>query len=215
MTRRIILADDHTILRQGVRAILDAEEDLEVVGEAKDGDEAVQLTRQLKPDLVVMDITMPKMSGIEATKTLRLEFPDLPVLILTMHEEPEFIFAMLDAGANGYVLKETAARELVSAIRAVLEGGSVLYPSVARRIVQEAARGRHKDSSDSTLTPREVEVLKLVAQGRTNREIADKLFLSVKTVETHRTHIMEKLGVHDRVELVKYAIRTGLIDLTQ
>lgn len=213
MKRRILLADDHTILRQGVRVLLEAQSDMEVVAEAGDGKEALRLAREVHPDLVVMDITMPVMSGIEATRRLKEELPQVGVLVLTMHEEPEFVFAMLDAGADGYVLKETAARELTTAIRAVMDGESVLYPSIARRVLGEAARGRRQEPAGSPLTPREVEILKLIAGGLTNKEIAEALVVSVKTVETHRSHIMEKLDLHDRVDLVKYALRSGLVGL--
>ena len=213
MKKRILLADDRTIVRQGVRMLLDAEPDMEVVGEAVDGKDAVHLAQDLKPDLVVMDVTMPVMNGIEATRRLKEVMPSLPVLVLTMHDEPEFVFAMLDAGADGYVLKETTAKELASAIRAVLDGESVLYPSIARQVLNEAVRGRRQDRIDNPLTPREIEILRLVARGLTNREIAEALVVSVKTVETHRAHIMEKLDLHDRVDLVKYALRAGLIGL--
>lgn len=213
MKKRILLADDRTIVRQGVRMLLDAEPDMEVAGEAVDGKDAVRLAQELKPDLVVMDVTMPVMNGIEATRRLKEVMPSLPVLVLTMHDEPEFVFAMLDAGADGYVLKETTAKELASAIRAVLDGESVLYPSIARQVLNEAVRGRRQDRIDNPLTPREIEILRLVARGLTNREIAEALVVSVKTVETHRAHIMEKLDLHDRVDLVKYALRAGLIGL--
>lgn len=203
---RVLLADDHTILRQGVRMLLERESDLKVVGEASDGQQAVALFQALRPDVVVMDISMPVMSGLIATRQIRQQAPGARVLILTMHDSDAYVFDMLDAGACGYVLKETAAEQLVDAVHSVVQGDSVIYPSVALRLRPGARdvplRGR--------LTEREVEVVQLVAEGLTNQQIAARLNVSPKTVQAHRNHIMEKLDLHDRVDLVKYALRQGL-----
>lgn len=215
-TIRVLLADDHTILREGIRSLLVTHPDITVVGEAKDGQEAIQKTLELNPDIVLMDISMPNVSGLEATRVIRQKCPNTRVLILTMHDSDEYIFQMLEAGASGYVLKGTASGDLVSAIQAVAEGQSFLYPSVAKKVVEEyLGRGTQPAERDKFdgLTEREVEVLRLVAEGKTNQEIADQLFLSVKTVQAHRAHIMEKLDLHDRVDLVKYALKKGLIKL--
>ncbi|MBI4319033.1 MAG: response regulator transcription factor [Chloroflexi bacterium] len=213
---RVMLADDHTLLREGIRVLLEAQPDIEVVAEAADGRQAVAKAHELKPDVVLMDIGMPAMNGLEATKQIKRNDPDVQVVVLTMHDNEEYIFQILNAGAAGYVLKRAAATELVSAIRAVHEGESFLHPAVAKKVIQEyLRRGEGSDEQEGIdrLTDREREILKLIAEGHTNQAIADELCLSVKTVQTHRTHIMEKLGMHDRTELVKYAIRTGLIEL--
>ena len=212
---RVMLADDHTILREGIRVLLEAQPDIEVVGEAADGRQAVDKAHELKPDVVLMDIGMPAMNGLEATRHIKKNDPEVQVVVLTMHDNEEYVFQILSAGAAGYVLKRAAATELVSAIRAVHEGGSFLHPAVAKKVIQDYLR-RADDLDDRAsydgLTDREREILTLIAEGHTNQTIADQLCLSIKTVQTHRTHIMEKLGVHDRTELVKYAIRKGLVD---
>ncbi|MDR5683207.1 MAG: response regulator transcription factor [Armatimonadota bacterium] len=212
---RILIADDHSIVREGVRMILSGQRDFEVVGEAATGREALELARQLRPDVVVMDISMPDMTGIEATEKIRQELPSVQVLGLTMHEEPSYVFRMLRAGGAGYVLKRAAAEDLVSAVRAAHRGEAFLYPSVARLVVQDfldRAAAKEEPASLDGLTPREREVLTLIAEGLTNQEIAKRLYISIKTVQTHRAHIMEKLNLHDRTELVRYAIRKGLIE---
>jgi two-component system response regulator NreC len=212
---RILIADDHSIVREGVRMILSGQRDFEVAGEAATGREALELARQLRPNVVVMDISMPGMTGIEATERIRQELPSVQVLGLTMHEEESYVFRMLRAGGAGYVLKRAAAEDLVSAVRAAYRGEAFLYPSVARVVVQDfldRAAAREEQASLDGLTPRERQVLTLIAEGLTNQEIAKRLYISIKTVQTHRAHILEKLNLHDRTELVRYAIRKGLIE---
>ncbi len=213
---RVLLADDHVIVRAGLRALLQAQPDMEVIGEAANGREAVAKARNLQPDVVVMDITMPDMNGFEATRAILESCSNVRVLALTMHEGEEYFFAMLNAGASGYVPKKAAPTDLVSAIHVVYEGGVFLYPSMAKTLVGDYLRrvetGAEKASYDG-LTEREREVVTLVAEGLSNQEIADRLVLSVKTVERHRSNIMSKLNLHSRTDLVKYAIKKGLIEL--
>jgi len=210
---KVLIVDDHAILREGIRALLCLYPDIEVVGEAGDGLEAISKTRQLAPDIVLMDIAMPGLGGLEATLEIHKQSPNSRVVILTQHDDSEYIFPILKAGASGYVLKKAVGNELVAAIRAVHEGGSFLYPSVAKAVIEGYIR-KGEDTTESSydrLTDREKQVLKLVAEGRSNREIAEMLSLSVKTVIAHRANLMEKLDIHNRTELVKYAIRKGLI----
>lgn len=212
---RVLLADDHTILRAGLRMMLDAQPDIEVVGEASDGKQALAEAQRLQPDLVLMDITMPEMNGIEATRQIKRALESTRVLILTMHENEEYLFQVLRAGASGYILKEAAGTELISAIRIVTSGRFYMSPSAQSMMVgdylQRVRSGEERDSY-SALTEREREILKLVAEGHTNNQIAERLFISPKTVDTHRTHIMDKLNLHSRAELVKYAMRRGLLE---
>ena len=212
---RVLLADDHSILREGIRALLEKEEDIEVVGEASEGEEAVARTRELLPDVVVMDITMPRMNGLEATGRIRAVMPSVKVLILTMHEDEQYLAGMLKAGAAGYVVKTAASADLVSALRVVHHGDVYLYPSIARMLVADYLKKvganiggmRHEG-----LTSREIEILGHIAEDKKNKDIADLLGISVRTVQAHRTNLMDKLGAHDRTELVKYAIRKGIVD---
>lgn len=215
MKIRILLADDHTILRAGLKMMLNAQPDMEVVGEAQDGRQAIQEAQRLQPDIILMDITMPDMNGIEATKQIKKVLPDVKVLVLTMHEHDEYIFQALRAGASGYMLKEAADTELISALHVILSGQFYLSPAAQSVMVgdylQRSRTGDEKDSY-SSLTEREREILKLVAEGFTNNQIAERLVISPKTVDTHRTHIMDKLNLHSRAELVKYAMRRGLLE---
>ena len=212
---RVLLADDHTILRAGLRMMLNAQPDIEVVGEASDGRQALTEAQRLQPDVVLMDITMPEMNGIEATRQIKRSLESTRVLILTMHENEEYLFQVLRAGASGYILKEAADTELISAIRVVYSGRFYMSPSAQTMMVGDyllRVRSGEERDSYSALTEREREILKLVAEGLTNNQIAERLFISPKTVDTHRTHIMDKLNLHSRAELVKYAMRRGLLE---
>jgi DNA-binding NarL/FixJ family response regulator len=205
---RILLADDHPIVRRGLRALLDAEPDFEVVAEAGDGAEALKLAAEQEIDLAILDVTMPRMTGLQAARTLAARDPAPAVLVLSMHESEQFIFEALHAGALGFVLKTSADRELIAGCRAVLRGETFLHAAAVGALVrQQLAQGGPEDP----LTPRETEILKLVAEGHTSEEIAALLFISPKTVHRHRASILEKLGLRDRVDLTRYAIRRGLV----
>ncbi len=210
---RILLADDHVVVRHGLRLVLDSEPDLEVVGEADDGAEAVREALAWDVDLAVLDVTMPRMTGLQAARELSQRRPELRVLILSMHENEEYFFEALRAGAAGYVLKSVADRDLVEACRATMRGEPFIYPSAAKALIRDyLERARAGDVSvKDPLTPRESQVVKLVAEGHTSREIAEALVISEKTVERHRANVLEKLGMRDRVELTRYAIRRGLV----
>jgi DNA-binding NarL/FixJ family response regulator len=210
-TIRLIIADDHAVVRKGLAAVLEDEADLQVVGLAGSGREAVALVQQLQPDLALLDITMPDMNGLEAAQQLAANYPRVRVLILTMHEEEAFFFEALRAGAAGYVLKGADSDEVVTAIRAVYGGGVYLPPKLAGRLVREHLDHKGQQTPDDGLTPREREILTMIAQGLTNREIADRLLLSLNTVKTHRLHILQKLNLRDRGELISYAIKSGLL----
>jgi DNA-binding NarL/FixJ family response regulator len=210
---RVLIADDHALLRDGIRALLRAVGDVEVVGEAADGQQALEEARRLDPDVVLMDIAMPGLGGLEATLAIRRECPRSRVLVLTQYDDREYVSRFLKAGASGYVLKKAAGAELASAIRAVHRGGLVLDPAVAREAVGEPAAAIAADDVYETLTDREKQVLKLVAEGRSNKEVAQVLGISVKTAMTHRGHVMEKLALHDRTGLIKFALRRGVIQL--
>ncbi len=216
---RVLLADDHTILRQGIRALLQTQPDMEVVGEAVNGREALEMARLLKPLVTLMDISMPEMNGLEATRLIKQELPAIQIVILTMHDNEEYLLKILQAGATGYVLKQAADRELIEAVRAASRGDTYLYPRIARHLVSDylrrvqAALPNEKDATYESLTAREREILQLIAEGHTNKEIAELLTLSIKTVENHRYSLMHKLNAHDRGEVIKYAIRMGLIQL--
>lgn len=213
---RVLIVDDHAIVREGLRVLLEAEPDIEVVEEATEGQEAVDKTKKLNPDIVLMDITMPGMNGLEATRLIKNQSPDVKVMALTMHESDEYFFEILDAGASGYVIKGGSSRELISAMRAVWRGDVFLYPSMTKKLLrdylQRVRAGQDRENYDG-LTEREREILRLIAEGLTNNEIAELLVLSASTVQTHRANIMAKLGLHSRTELVKYAIRRGFITL--
>ena len=212
---RILLADDHRILREGIRALIEDQDDMEVIGEAEDGLATVKQVAQLQPDVVVMDIAMPLLNGLEATRQIHRDYPQVRVLILTMHENEEYIRQVLAAGALGYVLKDAAARDLLGAIRSVNQGEAVLSPAITRLVIEDYLRWgdiRPEDTTDG-LTAREREVLQLIAEGYTNKQIAGILNLSIKTVQSHRTNLMNKLDLHDRGELIKYAIQKKIIDI--
>ena len=214
MKARILLADDHGLVRRGVRLILDAEPDLEVVAEAGDGAEAVELAREHRPDLAVLDISMPRMTGLQAARELRRRVPESRLLMLSMHDNEQYFFESLKAGASGYVLKSAADEDLVTACRAAMRGESFLYPGVTSTLVrdylQRMRRGERVPTS--VLTAREEEVVKLIAEGSSSKEIAELLTISLKTVERHRANVLAKLGLRDRVELTRYAIRSGLVE---
>lgn len=211
---RILLADDHAVVRHGLRLVLESEPDLRVVAEAGDGAEAVRLGMDEQVQLAVLDVSMPRMTGLQAARELTSRRPDLRVLILSMHDSEQYLFEALRAGASGYVLKSVADRDLVEACRATMRGEPFLYPAAVRALMKDfVERARRGESApDDPLTPRETEIVKLVAEARTTREIAAELVLSEKTVERHRTNILAKLGMRDRVELVRYAIRRGLVE---
>jgi DNA-binding NarL/FixJ family response regulator len=211
---RILLADDHALVRRGLHMLLDSQPDLEVVDEVGDGAQAVE--RALRPDvdLAILDVSMPRMTGLAATGELARRRPELRVLILSMHENEQFLYEALKAGASGYVLKTAADRDLVEACRAAMRGEPFLYPGAVTTLIRDYLdRGRNGDRlREDPLTPREQEVVKLIAESYSNQQIADALVISTKTVERHRANILEKLGMHDKVQLTRYAIRRGLID---
>ncbi len=206
---KVLIVDDHAVLRHGVRALLSRKPDLAVVGEAGNGQEAIEEVKRIRPDVILMDITMPVMDGLEATRRIKAIAPEARILVLTQHEDPEFAVPLLQAGASGYILKKAGGAELVAAIRTVFSEGAFLQPSVTYALVNQMNRG--EQSPGPQLTGREKEVLKLIAEGLTSREIGDTLSLSEKTVVAHRTNLMEKLNIHNTAELVRYAIREGLV----
>jgi two-component system response regulator NreC len=209
---KVIIADDHTIFRSGLNLLLSSESDIDVVGEAMDGDSAVKLATELKPDVVLMDISMPELNGFQATQLIKERIPEVSVLVLTMHRSEEYFFQMLEAGASGYILKGAETTELINAVRSVAHGGVFLYPTMARRLVQQFLSQSGVDTiGQAKLTPREKEVLKLIAEGYSNKEIAEDLVVSPSTIHSHRTNLMQKLNLSKRHELVAYARRHGLI----
>jgi len=215
----VILADDHTVVRQGLRALLDAEEDMQVVGEADNGRQAVQIAQRLRADVVVMDIGMPSLNGLEATRQITKESPGSKVLILSSYSDEEYVQQLTEAGATGYLIKQTASQDLVMAIREVKKGNAFFSPAISKRLLdhyQHAfVRGEPVKKGRSRLTSREMEVLQLIAEGHANKQIADKLFISIKTVEKHRQQLMDKLEIHDVAGLTRYAIRKGIIENPQ
>jgi DNA-binding NarL/FixJ family response regulator len=212
LVTRILIADDFAIVRQGLKKVLNAKPDLEVVAEAEDGREAVDKALKEDVHLAVLDVSMPRMTGIQAAAELQKRKPELKTLMLSMHDSEQFLFEALKAGASGYVLKSGADTDIVDACRAAMRGDSYLYPSAVTTLVRDyVERGGRGEEQFDVLTPRELEVLKLIAEAYTNKEIADALFISIKTVERHRQNILDKLGMRDRVELTRYAIRRGLI----
>ncbi|OGO70249.1 MAG: DNA-binding response regulator [Chloroflexi bacterium RBG_19FT_COMBO_56_12] len=212
---RILLADDHTILRNGIRAILEDEPGMVVVGEAEDGRTAVSLACQLKPDIVIMDIAMPLLNGLEATRQIKRSCPGVKVIILSMHDNEEYIVQVLEAGAMGYILKDAAARELINALRMVHRGEAVLSPAITRIVIEDYLRwGGIRPTEDADeLSPREREILQLIAEGYSSKQISEILVISIKTVQAHRNSLMQKLNLHNRGELVKYAIQKKIIEI--
>ena len=211
---KVLIADDHILFRQGIRSLLEAGGRVKVVGEVGDGEEAVAKTRELAPDVVIMDIGMPRMNGLEASRLITKQMPQVRVIILTVYDSDNYFFEALDSGASGYVLKQAAFNDLQRALEAVRRDGVFLYPSLAHKLVQDYLRRRgsgEEGTAYGSLTPRELQVLQLIGEGCTSQEIADRLVISTNTVQTHRTHIMEKLNLHSRAELMKYAIRMGLL----
>lgn len=212
LVTRILVADDHPIVRSGLKKVLDAQADLKVVAEAEDGAEAVEKALSDDVHLAILDVSMPRMTGIQAAAELGKRKPELRVLMLSMYDSEQFLFEALKAGASGYVLKSDADQDIVEACRRTMRGQSFLYPSAVTTLVRDyVERGRPNDEQFDILTPRELQVLKLIAEANTSKEIAKELFISVKTVERHRANILDKLGMSDRVELTRYAIRRGLI----
>jgi two-component system response regulator NreC len=216
MAIRVLICDDHIMVRQGVRMVLQSESDIELVGEAGRGEEAVALAEQLRPEVVIMDLSLPDISGIEAIKRIKAALPNTRIIALTMHEEEPYVMEVLRAGAEAYIVKRSAAADLVNAMRQVMAGQAVLDPVVTKAVVtgyvSRPTPPTPDKETDSVLTPREREILILVAEGFTNAEIAKKLYISEKTVQTHRSNILDKLNIHDRTELVRYAIRHGLVE---
>ena len=211
---KVLLAEDHTIVREGTREFVRRESDMEVVGEASDGEEAVKLATELQPDVIVMDIHMPKLNGIEATKRIKELYPSIAVLILTAYDYDQYIFALLEAGAAGYLLKGVRVRELIDAIRAVYAGESVLHPVVARRVIDRLISPSPTETQAITpLSKREMEVLKLAATGVSNKDIAEQLFLSPRTIQVHLGNIFNKLGVASRTEAILHGLRRGWLSL--
>jgi len=219
MSIRVLIADDHAVVRSGLSMLINAQSDFEVIGTAADGKEAFDKALQLKPDVVVMDISMPPgENGLSATARLKEAAPDIQILVLTMHDDEEYLFRVLQAGASGYILKSAPELDLISAIRTVNEGAAYLYPSATKSLIQEflvrVQKGEGQSELDG-LTEREQEILSLIAKGYSNKEIAEQLMLSVKTIETHKTKIMEKLQLRTRPELVRYALKKGLLDFVE
>jgi DNA-binding NarL/FixJ family response regulator len=211
---KILLADDHTVVRGGLKLVLDAQPDLEVVAEAGDGAEAVDRALQDDIDLAILDVTMPRMTGLQAAAELSRRRPELRSLILSMHDNEQYFFEALKAGASGYVLKTAANRDLIEACRAAMRGEPFLYPAAVQALIRDyldrASRG--EEAPEDPLTTRELEIVKLIAEGHTSEEIAEMLFISKKTVDRHRANVLEKLGMRNRVELTRYAIRRGLVE---
>jgi len=214
----ILIAEDHVVVRESIRQFLEREAKLEVVGEASDGEEAVQMASQLKPDVIIMDISMPKLNGIEATRRIKAQQPSATILILTAYDYEQYIFPLLEAGAAGYLLKDISGRELVSAIETVYKGEAVLYPSVARKVMERIRQTRVESSgghASDLLTEREIAILKMAAKGMSNSDIADELHLSARTIESHLATIFNKLGVGSRTEAVIKAMKYGWFTLEE
>jgi two-component system response regulator NreC len=211
----VVLAEDHTLVRKGIRSLISEVEGVEVVGEAENGREAIKLVKQHRPDIIVMDISMPILNGLEATKQIKKYFPEVRVVVLTMHTSEEYIYEIIDAGASGYILKKAVPEELMLAIQSVSRGEKFFSPLVSMKIVDKLLQKKasvETNLAHPSLTFREMEVLQLIAEGHTSREIGEILCISIKTVGAHRTHIMEKLDLHTAADLTRYAIQRGIID---
>lgn len=210
---RILIADDHAILREGIKELLIKKPEFEVVGEAADGADAVHMANALKPDVVLLDISMPNLDGLAATREIKKKHPDIKILILTIHDSEEYIYQILKYGADGYVLKEAAYEELIMAIESVARGKKYLSPSISSDVIDRYVKSTGPSGTPlDVLTQKEKEVLRLIAEGHTNREIAQKLFISVKTVEFHRLNLMKKLDIHNQASLIRFAIRLNLLE---
>lgn len=212
---KVLITDDHTLIREGLRKILSTEEAIEVVGEAEDGAQAIEQAAKIKPDIILMDITMPKINGIEATRIIKREYPEIGIIALTIHDQEEYLFELIKAGASGYVLKDISADLLVQTILGAARGESFIPPSMTTKIFAEFSRLSSRNSQESLpqgLTRREVDVLRLVAQGESNRKIAQKLYISEKTVKNHLTNIFQKLGVIDRTQAALLAVKNKIVD---
>lgn len=213
---KVLLADDHTVVRQGLRALLEAEPDIEVVGEASTGREAVQLAQKLLPNVVVMDIAMPNLNGLEATRQITGMIPETKVLVLSSYNDDEYVHQVTEAGATGYLIKQNAAADLIKAVRETRSGNAFFSPAITKRLVEHYReaflRGRPATKRTDVLTSRETEVLQLIAEGKTNKQIASELYISVKTVDKHRQQLMKKLNIHDIAGLTRYAISNGVIE---
>ena len=209
---RVLIADDHTIVRSGVRLLLEAEPDIKVIGEALDGREVVAMAETLQPDIILMDIAMPGVDGLEATRQIKDRWPEIEILVLTMHRSDEYFFEMLKHGASGYVLKGADPGELIRAVRVVADGEVFLYPTMAQKLLKDyLGRARRSDLTDPQLSPREEQILRLLAEGYSNKEIAERLVISPSTVYTHRGNLMHKLGLNSRRELIQYARKRGYL----
>ncbi len=211
-----MVADDHNLVRQGIVALLNVESDMQVIGEASDGIEAVRLAKKFNPDIVIMDLSMPNLNGLEATHQIKRDASDVKVLILTQHENEEYVMQIIKAGASGYVLKTSVSDDLIKAIKEIQKGEKFFSPSISRMILDDyikRTQGLQTENKAPELTHREKEVLQLIAEGRTNQEVARKLFISVRTVEFHRANIMHKLQLNDLASLIKYAIQKGIVQI--
>jgi DNA-binding NarL/FixJ family response regulator len=208
----ILIADDHGIVRSGIRMLIDRQQGMHVVAEAEDGIQAVELAQATKPDVAILDVSMPRMTGLQAAREIRARAPGTSVLLLSMHDDERYFFDAVDVGAAGYVLKRSADTDLIDAIQAVGRGEQFVSPVTERAVIKEWLAGDREDRLQDPLTPRELDVVKLIAEAHTNKQIAQALHVSEKTVESHRANVLSKLGMRDRVELVRYAIRRGLVE---
>ena len=210
---KVLLVDDHAIMRDGIRALLSIHDDIEIAGEASEGKEAIEKTQQLSPDVIIMDIAMPGIDGLEATRRIKKLNPKTKILVLSQYDNKEYVTSAIKAGASGYLPKRALGTELITAVRGIFRGESFLHPSVATALIEDYQQQAKEEDPYESLTPREREILKLLAEGKTSREISDSLFISQKTVLGHRSHIMEKLDLKNRADLFKYAARKGLVSL--